>query len=171
MDLIDRWAVRIAEEAVPDEVDLAPTMARAYVEGGRTKDEMFQRNGGTVQGAFGPEAGMAVFPMILAAIQNTPSIPEFFDVLSGATGSGYYVAGAIGTILTIGSRRGREQKKEELLGDSEIKDIHARLREGIETVPDLDKDKADLITYRVLKAMLEDPAEASEFAKEIDKAS
>jgi hypothetical protein len=55
LEVLDAWAVKIAEEVAPDEVDLAPVMAHAFVSGGKDKEELFRRQGGPVQGAFGPE--------------------------------------------------------------------------------------------------------------------
>jgi hypothetical protein len=171
MSLIDQWATRVAREATPDEVELAPIMAHAYLEGGIAREDLFRQSGSAVQGAFGAEVGIALFPTILAAIQHTPGLVEFFDVASSATGSSFYLVGAISTILNLGKRDEREDKKQELPDDTGIKEIHTRLREGIATVPNLDEDQADLITYRVLRTMLEDPSQAAAFAREIKKAT
>ena len=38
------WATRIAEQAVPSEVDVAPAMAVAYLRGGRDRHDLFRRS-------------------------------------------------------------------------------------------------------------------------------
>jgi hypothetical protein len=50
-DVIGAWATRIAEAVAPDEVDLAPDIAEAFVAGGRDRAELFQ-TAGAVPGGF-----------------------------------------------------------------------------------------------------------------------
>jgi hypothetical protein len=184
MDIISDWAVKITEEAAPDEVDLAPMMAHAYINSGEDREELFRQQGGAVQGAFGPEFAMAIFPWLLQAIQFVgPELADVLERVAGAAGSGdvsgtvinatgtsYYVAGALSTILTIKGRKEREQKKQELISDERIKAVHEKLEEQVRRIPNLDGDQADLITYRVLKIMLEDPDGAKQFTQEVTKA-
>lgn len=169
MELLDVWAVKIAEEVAPDEVDLAPLMAHAFVGGGKDKEELFHRRGGAVQGAFGPEFATAIFPGILLAIQHYgPDLQQTFDLASSLTGSGYYVAGAIGTIIGIRGRRNREEKKETLIEDSQIRQLHSKITEEVSRIPNLEEDQADLIAYRLLRVMFQDPKEASQFTEKIE---
>jgi hypothetical protein len=172
LEVLDAWAVKIAEEVAPDEVDLAPVMAHAFVSGGKDKEELFRRQGGPVQGAFGPEFATAIFPGILLAIQQFgPELQETFDLASGLTGSGYYVAGAISTIIGIRGRKDREEKKETLIEDSRIKQLHSGITEEVSKIPNLDEDQADLIAYRLLRVMLQEPTEASQFTEKIEKSA
>ena len=48
MDLISSWAARIAEEAAPDEIDLAPAMAQAFIQGGKEREQLFVSSAGGV---------------------------------------------------------------------------------------------------------------------------
>ena len=41
MDIIAGWAARIAEEAAPDEIDLAPAIAQAFIQGGKEREQLF----------------------------------------------------------------------------------------------------------------------------------
>ncbi|WP_018681397.1 hypothetical protein [Actinokineospora enzanensis] len=61
------WAARLAAAAVPDEVELAPSMVLAYVAGGRERAELFRVDGSTSSG-FDPDGLVVVFPWILAAL-------------------------------------------------------------------------------------------------------
>jgi hypothetical protein len=85
LEVLDAWAVKIAEEVAPDEVDLAPVMAHTFVSGGKDKEELFRRQGGPVQGAFGPEFATAIFPGILLAIQQFgPELQETYGYWKGS---------------------------------------------------------------------------------------
>lgn len=180
MDNVSEWSTRIAEQVVPAEADLAPLMAYAYIGGGEDREDLFRRERDAVHGAFGPELVVGVFPWLLAAIQHVgPELTQVLEasisasdvanVASNTTGAGYYVVGAIGTILNIRGRKEREEKKQELLGDGRIKEVHDRLTEVVGQTPGLDRDQADLLTYRLLKTMLEDPPGARRFTEELQK--
>jgi hypothetical protein len=127
-----------------------------------------------VLAAFGgtaAQAGAEVGAASGADVVTTGGSSDLSIVASNTTGAAYYVIGAIGTILTLSGRKERGQKKEELIEDKGIKEVHARLTEEISKVPTLDEDQADLITYRVLKVMLEDPSGAADFTRQVQKAT
>ena len=172
MDSVDSWAIKIAGEVAPDEIDLAPAMARAFLAGGKDRDELFRQQAGAVQGAFGPEFGVALFTAIMLAIQQAgPHLSGFFEVVCRSSESSYHVLGVITTVLAIRGRKKRENKKKALVDDSRIIQAHDRLTEEISKVKGLDEDQADLLTYRILRAMLEDPSGAAEFTNKVEKAS
>jgi hypothetical protein len=176
MDSIDLWAMKIAEEVAPDEVDLAPTMARAFVRGGKDKKDMFRRSKDAVPGAFGAELGMALFPQILGALQYVqdvgPALSEFFTSTKDAWAGANSFIGALNVLLTIRSRRERKNVEEALPDDpyGSLKSVVALMSKELQS-SGLSSDQADLITFRVLRVLLEDPSGAAQFTEEIRKAS
>lgn len=171
MESVDHWALKIAREVAPDEIDLAPMMAHAFLAGGEARRELFRREGGAVQGAFGPEFGVALFPAIMLAIQQAgPHLAGFFDVVCRSSESSYHMLGVVTAILAIHGRKERKAKKKDLVDDARILAAHDRLTEEISKVEGLDEDQADLLTYRLLRTMLEDPSSAAEFTSKIREA-
>lgn len=71
MDIMTEISIKIAEATVPDEVDLAPIITDAFVQGGKEKKELFIKQGDTKLGAFGPVGGIVLFPWILQGIATT----------------------------------------------------------------------------------------------------
>jgi hypothetical protein len=185
MDSVSTWSMKIAEEIAPDEVDLAPDIAEAYISGGKDREDLFRQEG-TVQGAFGAGVDMALLPNVLDSIANIgPSLLSFFQNSQDALGGGYYFAGTISstvsTLLVITDHKNREKKKETLPSENEqlahfreeyeqFKQVSGSLRKEL-LDRGLDEDQADLISYRVLKVMLQDPADAAKFTEEVARAS
>lgn len=68
MDIVTDLSTKIAEATVPDEIDLAPLIAEAFIRGGKEKESLFGRQESTELGAFGLFEGMLLFPWILKGI-------------------------------------------------------------------------------------------------------
>jgi hypothetical protein len=176
MDSFDLWAIRIAEEVAPDEVDLAPVMARAFVRGGRDRKDLFRQPKESVPGAFGPELVTALFPLILETIEDVqnagPALSEFFTTTKDAWAGANSFIGVLNLLLTIGSRTERTKKAETLPDDpyGPLKDAITVMSQELESsgVP---PDQSDVIILRVLRRMLEDPSGAAEFVEKVGKAS
>lgn len=163
MDLIETWALKIAEEAVPDEVDLAPIMAHAFVVGGWEREEMFRQAGGAVHGAFGAETLLAVFPFILQSVVVAWG-PLQWMLSANILGN----LGAVNDLLSIKDRF-RRKAHEDSLPDQPyayLKQTNA-IVSGQLRAAGLPPEQCELITYRVLKTMLEDPKGAAEFSSTI----
>jgi hypothetical protein len=172
VDLISTWSVKIAEEAAPDEVDLAPIMAQAYITGGKDREELLRRSGAGVQGAFGPEIAIALFPAILSAIGTVgPHLVNFLQSVTGSFQEGYYFAGALSSLTSLGDHFKRKKEAESLPDDryAPLKQVSNALSEELSSAG-VEQDQADLITYRVLKKMIEDPSGAKQFTEEVQKA-
>lgn len=171
MDEVEVWAERIAREVAEDEVDLAPFMARAFVDGGREREELFRGDSAAVHGSFGAEAMIMIFPAVLLAIKHVgPDLAGYLEYVALGTETGFHTIGAIGAIMTLRGRKEREERKKELLENSKLHEMHDRLAVEVSKVPNLDKDKADLMTYRILKVMLEDPEGAAKFTRKVSEA-
>jgi hypothetical protein len=68
MDILNDLSIKIAEVTVPDEIDLAPLMTDAFIQGGKKREALFSKQGSTQLGAFELFEGVLVFPWILKGI-------------------------------------------------------------------------------------------------------
>jgi hypothetical protein len=164
MDIVHTWSEKLAKEVAPDEVDLAPLIADAFVKGGKDRKELFQHTKDGVLGAFNPGEVFIIFPLLLQAIAT--AAPILYKVLS---------SGAINNFLSlmkdaISLKEGlQRQKKMELSSEGEYEQLGKAIKVLSDTLQSsgLTQDQRDLITYRVLKAFLEDPQEALPFLRKV----
>ncbi|MEH2240999.1 hypothetical protein [Nostoc sp.] len=175
MDLLSEWSIKIAEVSVPEEVDLAPFFTEAFIEGGEEREQLFQQNQSNTEGAAGLVEGFAIFPWILRGI--TAGAQLLFQVLSSENVSRFITA--INDSLEIKEKLTPKQNPRELPGNPS-------LRQNLQVLPDdpykplkqvmdimsfelqesgLSVDEADLVTFRVVRALLEEPSSASLFIK------
>ncbi len=171
-DVISAWSLRIAEEAAPYEADVAPAMAHAYIAGGRARDKLFRQSGG-VPGAFGPDIAIALFPAILSAIAAAG--PHLLHFLSGIVEHSQEIsafAATLTSLVSLSSRFEQKEKTQSLPDDryAPLKAIMDELSEELNKA-NIPQDRADVITYRVLKVMIEDPSGAGRFTREVAQAS
>ena len=169
MDLISSWAARIAEEAAPDEIDLAPAMAQAFIQGGKEREQLFLSAAGGVPGAFGPGEGMALFPWLLKGISD--AWPYLHLVLASATPLIATFVETINNLLEIHGRLAPKDKAEGLPDDpyAPLKGVIKTLSTEIRS-SGISQDQSDLITFRVLRALLEDPESALTFVQKVKEA-
>jgi hypothetical protein len=96
MDTITDLSIKIAEAAVPDEIDLAPLMTEAFILGGKEKESLFVTQEGAGLGAFGLTEGTLLFPWILKGIAVTaPFMPQFLHIDQHYLPDVYYFLGVI----------------------------------------------------------------------------
>ncbi|MBE3134418.1 MAG: hypothetical protein IMZ55_13170, partial [Acidobacteria bacterium] len=98
MDTVREWALKLAHCAAPDEVDLAPAIARAVAAGGAQRDELF-RTSGAVQGGFGAVESLAVLPAVFRALADAAPV-VLAALASGAAVLGGY-AGAAKSVVEV----------------------------------------------------------------------
>ncbi len=167
MDIVSAWSLKIAEETVPDEADLAPIMAQAFIEGGKTREELFYKAKGGALGAFGAGDVAAVFPWILDGI--TSAAPFILSMLTTDS----IIKALLSTVKDILSIRDSlaRKKKSQSLPDNP----YGSLRRAVEILSEklqsvqISQDERDLIVYRVLRAFLEDPHSAAEFVQKVNE--
>lgn len=166
MDIISTWSTKIAEEVAPDEVDLAPLIAQAFIQGGEERKELFRQAKGGELGAFGPGDIAALFPWILQGIAVTASV--LYSVLT--SGVLEKLLSAVKDLLSIHDRLKRIQKFESLPDNpyAPLKRIVASLSKELQSTP-IPQDQRDLITYRVLRVLFEEPLSATDFVKAAGK--
>ena len=171
-DVISAWSLRIAEEAAPFEVDLAPVMTYAFIAGGKDREELLRQSEG-VPGAFGPDIAIALFPVILSSIEAVgPHLLHFLSTVVDHSQDMSAFATALNSLMSVGSYFKRKQQAESLPDDryAPLKEVSDELSEELSKAG-LDQDRADLITYRVLKVMIEDPSGAGQFTKAVTRAA
>lgn len=67
------WAIALAEEVAPEELELAPIWVDAYLQGGQARRELFAEED-SVAGGFGGINLAVILPAIFAAIVKTHSM-------------------------------------------------------------------------------------------------
>lgn len=160
-EVIDEIALKIAEEAVPDEVDLAPIMAQAFIQGGKEREELFKREERSQTGGFGTGEFITIFPLILNGLVE--SAPFLYKLLTTDVAD---LVSVINDVLDLRERFSHENKIN-LLQDNPyqpIKTVINRISTELKS-SGLPQDKCDLITYRVLRALLDNPAQSTVFIK------
>lgn len=165
MDKLGAFSIKIAEEAVPDEVELAPIMTQAYLTGGREREELFQQPGSGLPGGFGAENIGTVFPWVLngiglaapAILSLVSSGPLLKDLLS-----------VVKDLISVHDTLKRREKKDKL-----PEKPYAPLKQTMDIIStelqntQLPPDERDLIAYRILRRLLEEPTNAAEFVQAV----
>lgn len=174
MSVIEAWSVRLAEEVAPDEVDLAPLMAEAFRAGGKAREELFHSSERAL-GGFAPGDVVSVMPPVYQSI--FAAAPLLIAVLSSDAVKG--CLDAIKNALTVIELRMRAQKAASPSSETTPKptmppgDAYAPLRRIIETMrtelesSGLSDEQVDIVTFRALKALLEEPQGATQFVQEL----
>jgi hypothetical protein len=94
VDVVQRWAQRIAQRVAPDEADFAAEVGAAYAAGGQARKALVPRS--RVQpGAFGPGAFAADLPLLLRALADSANALLFLlrsPYLSNALAAGSLIA-------------------------------------------------------------------------------
>jgi hypothetical protein len=168
-DVIEAWATRLAEAVAPDEADLAPDIAAAYVAGGRERAELFRASAAT-PGGFDPGAVLAVFPFVLSAIAASGALIQAF-LASGAAD----IPGMVKDVVDLRDRyrRGPERAaaKSTTLAETVPENQHAyqalnRIFIAIEEElgkAGIDAQHRQLLSYRIVRGLLDDLGGTREF--------
>jgi hypothetical protein len=176
MDSISMWAVRIAQDVVPDEIDQAPFVIERFVKGGKARKALLQPIKGGVLGGFGAEALPSLLPWILHAI--TVAAPFLYGVLaSGAINHTIELVKETNAALQTRKNKQQDlsQQQKSLISPSLTQTDHSYLllRQCIDTISSILKasgrssEECEHITYAILLLLLEDPINAEEFIRTI----
>ena len=170
MDILDAWSVKIAGVVAPDEVDLAPMMTQAFVAGGDARASLFKKESQNILGGFvGGNIAIALFPCILKGL--AAATPFLAAILSASSN--------ISDIISVAKdavdlRNSLKKSKDE---PAPVNDPYTGLKRVIDTVSSelqnnsLPQDQSDLIVFRVVKVLLEDPSGAAQFLQKIGSAN
>lgn len=166
IDIVMDWAMKIAEAVDPDEVDLALLMAEEFIKGGKNRKKLFQHSKSSVVGAFGSSDILVVFPWVLRAMATVAQ--SLSSVLSSESVGNYLLV--VKDELESGQRIQPKQQLASLPDAS-----YAPLKKVINTISGelqesgLPAAQCDLITYRVLLELLEDPNGAFLFVQRLEE--
>lgn len=162
MENIEDWAVKLAEAAAPDEVGLAPYTVEAYLEGGEARAELFEQTDTSIAGGFGPGGVVALLPWILNGIAAAARWIAAF-LAADETSNAVSVLSGVKELLAGDKREAAEEQLQNLPST----DSYQALKHIIETFraelikAGIPQDQADLITFRALIALLENPQETA----------
>jgi hypothetical protein len=166
MDELNQWATDLAAAADPSEIDLAPDLVEAYLEGGEARAELFKQTDTSIAGGFGPGSVIALLPWILNGI--AAAAKSILMILSSGETSN--IVGLIKDLMDIG----KEVSPQKTLEAAPQTDPYLALKRVIDTIgaelrtAGLEANEADLITFRVLNALLEDPQGTATFIEHLE---
>ncbi len=157
------WAKRIAQEVEPEQEDLAPTMMAAYLRGGRDRKQLFESK--SELGGFLPDGGLSLLPFAYLAVMKLAELIVSF-----------YQADGLRVITDVlkAWKSWLEVAKERASATShtatptDVAEPLPSLRRVLDEIQEtlhaqgLPREQCELITYRVMKALLKEPAEAAQ---------
>lgn len=158
------WAKRIAQEVEPEQEDLAPMMMAAYLRGGKERKQLFENK--SELGGFLPDGGLSLLPFAYLAVV------KLADLLVA-----FYQAGGLRVITDLleAWKSWLEVAKERHSATSHTATSADRaepllsLRRVLDEIQGtlhaqgLPQEQCELVSYRVMKALLKEPAGAAEF--------
>jgi hypothetical protein len=150
------WALRLADEVVPNEVELSPSMVTAYVAGGAERDELFLRPR-SVPAGFDVGVVLVVFPHVLAAIAVAGD--SVWNLLGGNVSS---VTTLLKNVSDLWDRRKRHTSAPTTAPASkqDFPDL-GRLIDTIDTqltAVGIESTESELMTFRIVRALIADGA-------------
>lgn len=174
---IGDWSSRLAREVDETlgtaEEPLAPLIAEAFLEGGASREELFRPAEGTV-GAFGAGGMVALLPTLLQSL--VLAAPALIALMASDGISRALILVNNGISLALIGKRGGQLLAPEAGEQPEprtVSNLSERDLESIRQVTALverelrrcriAEEKCELISLRVLKALLEDPAGTTAF--------
>lgn len=165
MDINETWATKIAQEVTPEEIDIAPLMAQAFINGGQERDDLFRKAKGGTLGAFGVGDVSALIPWILKSIADAAT--AIYVLLSSGVLEKFL--SAIKDLLSIHDSLARKKQSESLPDNpyAPLRRVVSAISKGLEEAK-IPEDQRDLITYRILRVLLEDPQGAAVFVKNVE---
>ena len=173
MSILEDWAIRLATEVAPDEVDLAATFVDAFVQGGAAREDLFR----PARAAGGFDASMlsALLPHVFGAISVSGTV--LLGSLRSPLTADFLACVKNGLSLVETAKKGQEaaKKGQPLSARSVIPgtDVYAPLRQLLDSMPrrleaaGVSAEQAELTTFRVLKMMFDEPDGASSFVQNL----
>ena len=165
MDQLNNWAINLAAATDPAETDLAPDILAAYLDGGESKAELFKQTDTSIAGGYGLGSGIALLPLVLRGIA---AATKWVLTLISADETGNAVS-VVKDLLDIGKDVTPKEKLEQLPETTP----YTALKRVIDSVgtelrtAGVEANEADLITFRVLNSLLEDPQGTATFINQL----
>ncbi len=162
IDILTDMSVKIAEATVPDEIDLAPLITDAFVQGGEKKDSLFGKQESAEIGAFGFFEGLLLFPWILKGISVTSRF--ILDLLSIDDSHISTVSDFLNIYDKLKGIGKENQLPEKYLVP--VSNIFSIFSSELKT-SGLPEDQCDRIISNVLVTLLKDPAISVLFVEKV----
>lgn len=160
---VEDWAIKIASEVAPNEVDLAPDMTLAFLESEEARAELYTPIHGGALGGFGAGDIQILFPVILNCIAAaSTTIVAILCAPQTAT-----ILTVIKDTLEIKEKFKRDEKVSAELPAQDYQSLRQTLdifAAGLKAVG-YPQDQCDILTYRFMRVLLEKPESAHEFIK------
>jgi hypothetical protein len=167
---IYNWSIKLAESSAPYEIDLAHDILNAYLEGGNSRAELFKKEPSSNAGGFGLGGFSALLPFVFEGIAaaskwiisliSSDKISNILGVITDAK-----------DLLSIG-QKDRARNKLKQISNAEK---YESMRKTIDIIGSelkaagIEKDEADLITFRVIVSLLENPEGTIDFIESASK--
>ena len=166
--IVEEWSFRLAEAVSPDEAILAPTMAEAFIAGGRQRAQLFSESSG-VLGGFGAGGLILVIPGLLSAIAAVG--PLLIAALSSPLTGG--LVGALDNCLELLAIREERQKAGHpaaaLPPDSDLAPV-LKVLDTMQTemrAKGVSAEASEAAAYRSLRTLFADPSGATQFVRAV----
>jgi hypothetical protein len=157
---LEEWAVALAEELSPNEVDVAPALTDAFLKGGRTRDKLVRPPGVAEPGAFGVVIAPDTIVHLLVALSNVAG-----SIAVALTWPG--TGAIVGTLRSAAMIRDKLEARKALtalpepqaqgLSDLVERLVHELRGQGVSD------DQAEVMALRTMKVLLEHPHGTQEF--------
>lgn len=161
---LQQWSVHLAEDVIPEESDLAPFLAGAYITGGKEREALF-RTDTAPEGSFIPGGLVFVLPYVFAGIQA--AAPHILSLITSAS-----VSTALTIVCNIISLH---DKMKQTFATPDLQQRHEQVQEPVYSIrqivlvidehlkkTSLPEEERERIAYRVIRALLEQPEETIE---------
>lgn len=161
------WATRLAEAVAPDEIDLAPFIVEAYIEGGARRAKLFEQSGRGIAGGIGAGGSAAILAWVLQGI--VASAQWLYSILS-SEGTSNFLA-VIKELLGLAKEANSKQKQRlASMPDNPYEPLKRTIEIMATELRDrgLPGDQADAITLQVIYSLLEEPANAELFVRQLE---
>jgi hypothetical protein len=175
---VEEWAVTIAEEIAPEEVEDAPEQIAAFIAGGKQRRELFARTNAQVGGFISGDM-IGILPIVLNALAI--AAPAFIAIISSET-TGKFLE-AIKNALAIGEVFSKSNgwfswflnRKDKSAGEifvvppdvyARLNDITAKLNKELRAFK-LEQSECDKINVTVMNLLFKHDREATEFLNKL----
>ena len=154
--------MKIAEATVPDEIDLAPLMIDAFIQGGKEREALFRKQESTEIGAFGLLEGTLIFPHILNGIAIAS--PFIFKILHIDADNLKIINNFLDMCAKLGLKGKNSKPSEEY--SVPLKNIFEIFASELKT-SGLPEETYEEITSKVIITLLKDPSVSVVFVEKV----
>jgi hypothetical protein len=179
-NIIEIWSLRIAEVAAPNEIDSAPLMTKAFIEGGKNQRSLLSHKKENMLGGFGGIEGTYIFSTILITIYQLNKNGTLSNILETykSLGSILEPITPIKHMIDLYDREKNKQNRSFPTAEENeylIKELDVNLIRILNMFVDemsksgIPKEQCEIIAYNTLLRLFEDPSSSIHFVKAVSK--